>query len=244
MTRIALLVFASSLLISVLSTPAAASKFDLKEQAESYRLHYGLRDSHTKLVNYEGKGYEPLYGTRNFRVVLNGVYYRGGANNTYNRDSKRSNMNPLQKNGLTNLCREGFSEAVYLYATNFKSAPKTVTCRTRTGETNTLRYSQINGLLGNTEHQQLQKIYDHIKGKVSGPIYDHCWNGWHASGYVAAMALRQFCGYSAKQADEYWVRNTDGNWAAESKVRVMLRKFKPFGDLQISAPEKALICPN
>jgi hypothetical protein len=52
------------------STTVLAQSFNLKEQAESYRLRYGLRDPNSKLVNDHGDGYENLYGLRNFRVVL------------------------------------------------------------------------------------------------------------------------------------------------------------------------------
>lgn len=223
---------------------ASSRPFDLKAQVETYKLRYGLRDPYTKLVNYQGEGYDALYGVRNFRVVLHGVYYRGGANNPYNKIMKRGNMNPLQAHGLKNLCQEGFSESVYLYATNFKSAPQSVTCKTKSGEPNTLQYKQINALLGNNEHTQLKEIYDHIKGTKAGPIYDHCWNGWHASGYIAAMSLMQFCGMSHSDADKYWTKNTDGNFTHESGIRKMIARFKPFKDLEISQNEKNLICPN
>lgn len=232
------------IIVACANAYASTTSFNLRSQVEEYKLRYGLRDPYTKLINYEGSGYEPLYGTRNFRVVLNGIYYRGGANNTHNRYTVRGNMNPLQKRALKNLCEEGFSESVYLYATNYRFEPRDTYCKTKSGETNHLVYKQINALLGNNEHAQLQLIYDHIKGKTPGPIYDHCWNGWHASGYVAAMSLMQFCGYSHSQADAYWVKNTDGNYSSESGIRRKLAKFKPFNDLKISKSERDLICPN
>jgi hypothetical protein len=218
------------------------SEFDLKAQVEQYKLRYSLRDPYSKLIDYNGDGFEPLYGVRNFRVVLNGVYYRGGSNNTHNKNLVRGNSNPLEAEALKNLCEEGFSESVYLYATNFTSAPTSVTCRTRDGRPNTLNYRQINALLGNNEHVQLKEIFDHIKGTVPGPIYDHCWNGWHASGYVAAMSMMQFCSYTHAQADAYWVKNTDGNFTKNSGIRAKLRKFKPFDDLKISKEERDLLC--
>lgn len=61
-----------------------------------------------KLVDNTGEGYDALYGTRNVRAVLNGVYYRGGANNYYNKHLKRKNSNPLPDEGLLHLCEEGF----------------------------------------------------------------------------------------------------------------------------------------
>lgn len=232
--------------IGLLTSAKARSDqmFDLKNQVEMFDFRYRLNDTSQKLVNDEGRGFEALYGVRNFRVVLNGVYYRGGANNTRNRDLVRKNSNPLQKNGLLSLCKEGFSEAVYLYTTNFRSAPKSIRCTDRNGRINTLTYSQISALQGANEHKQLEKIRDHITGKTPGPIYDHCWNGWHASGYIAALSLRQFCGYSSAQADAYWVKNTDGNWRGNESIRSKIKNFKPFENLKITSSERSLICPK
>jgi hypothetical protein len=38
----------------------------------------------------------------------------------------------------------------------------------------------------------LETIFAAIKDSEMGPIYMHCWNGWHASGYISALSLRQF----------------------------------------------------
>ncbi|RYZ77760.1 MAG: hypothetical protein EOP05_00595 [Proteobacteria bacterium] len=238
------LVMTSVWLVSINHSVAATRSFDLKSQVETYKLRYGLRDPNSKLVNNTGDGYGALYGVRNFRVVLHGVYYRGGANNVYNKNLKRKNTNPLQGGALTNLCEEGFKEAVYLYTTNYSSAPKEISCKiTKTGEPNRLTYHQLSALGANNEEAHLKKIYSHIKGIVPGPIYDHCWNGWHASGYVAAITLRQFCGYSASEADAYWVRNTDGHESGMNSIRKKIRSFKPLPNLSISKTEQNLICP-
>ena len=63
----------------------------------------------TKIVDNRGDGFDDLYGTRNLRPILHGVAYRGGANNYYHKTNKRKNNNPLPKDGLQNLCTEGFS---------------------------------------------------------------------------------------------------------------------------------------
>lgn len=233
-------------LVSMLQSEAFAdfANFDLKSQVDTYEQRYPLPDSHTKLVDNQGNGFEPLYGVRNFRAVLEGVYYRGGANNFYHRNSKRKNSNPLPNDGLLNLCQEGFKEAVYLYPERYSSAPQVISCRDFNGVPNQLQYLQITALSGKNNSVLLQLIYSHIKGKTPGPIYAHCWNGWHASGYVAAITLKQFCGYSDHQADAYWVRNTDGNLAGMSRVRAKVRAFKPLPNLTITAEEKRLICPK
>jgi hypothetical protein len=68
--------------------------------ADEGKTLYNLSDAREKLVDDHGNGYEPLYGTRNLRAVLRGVYYRGGANNYYNRTDRRNNSNPLPDEGL------------------------------------------------------------------------------------------------------------------------------------------------
>ena len=46
--------------------------------------------------------------------LLKGVLFRGGANNSYNRNGVRGNKNPLPQNGLANICVAGFQTAIYL----------------------------------------------------------------------------------------------------------------------------------
>ncbi|MBC7458281.1 MAG: hypothetical protein H7235_08395, partial [Bdellovibrionaceae bacterium] len=131
-------------------TPAAAETPDETTVANrglfNYRERYKVLDPFTKVVDNHGNGNMDLYGTRNFRAVLHGVYYRGGANNVYNKDGVRDNSNPLPNNGLDNLCKEGFSNAIYFYSTNYNSAPHQVSCRDRQDLNNTLQYKQINAL--------------------------------------------------------------------------------------------------
>src|SRR4051812_44782708 len=72
-----------------------ATSFSLQSEVEKWKQEIPVKDLNTKWVNNIGNGDDSLYGVRNFRVVLYGVYYRGGANNYYHRDHPRSNMNPL-----------------------------------------------------------------------------------------------------------------------------------------------------
>ena len=247
--------------VALLSSPLAhsASRSPNQHEVESfaplsqqndsiqfYNLRYGLRDLFAKLVNDNGNGHEDLYGVRNFRMVLTGVAYRGGANNLYNRNGKRANSNPLPTIGLQNLCEEGFDQAVYLYSTNYSTAPHTVSCRTRTGASNTLTYFQYSPLLSlKAAHSILELIHAKLTNAAnSHPIYMHCWNGWHASGYVSALTLRQFCGMSADKAVDYWNRNTDGNSSGASydKVRQMIRNYQIDPALSIPPSVKADVC--
>ncbi len=213
-----------------------------------HRSRYNLLSASQKLVDNKGNGYEDLYGTRNLRAVLNGVYYRGGANNYYHRVNKRENSNPLPNDGLENLCEEGFGRAVYLYATNYDTAPKQLRCQTFNRHENQIQYLQAS-ILSYRESDiknLLSLIHEHIRNPRLGPIYEHCWNGWHASGFAAVTALRQFCGFTAEQGVKYWDLNTDGNnkESGYERVRQQIRKFVPFSDLEISAEEKRALCPN
>lgn len=222
--------------------------FNAKEDTiEAYVNRYGLTNIFDKRVDNRGNGFEPLYGTRNFRVVLNGVVYRGGANNAYHRDGKRNNSNPLPNDGLQNLCEEGFNTSVYLYSTRYSSAPKTVHCTSRLGGENTLQYLQESPLSSESAalrilalvHTKLTSATDHT------PVYLHCWNGWHSSGYISALILRQFCGYSAEQAVDYWNRNTDGNnGSSYDSIRKRIRAFRPGSNMQIDAALQAQVCPQ
>lgn len=216
----------------------------LKDQVIEYRARYVLADAFTKLVDNRGNLYSALYGVRNFRAVLHGVYYRGGANNSYNTvDGVRSNENPLPPSGMQNLCEQGFKESIYLYTTNYATSPKTASCVTTKNENNTMNYVQISALTYSNNEKFIQKVYQVIKGERPGPIYGHCWNGWHASGYVSALLLKQFCNYSDTDAVDYWKRNTDNNWENYPALMKKISDFKTYSKYKISAIEAALICP-
>lgn len=232
------------LITILLSLPAWANNtkpaFSLKDQVEKYKKLYPLSDVYKKQTDNKGDGFNELYGTRNFRVVLHGVYYRGGANNKFNKHTKRDNQNPLPLEGLENLCKQGFSEAMYFYKDNYDDSEKIISC----GKEQKLEYLQLASLKSGNEKALLIQVHKHIKGEIPGPVYGHCWNGWHASGYAAVINLIQFCGWDNKKALAYWRKNTDGNDTKEySHVVKKVERFKPFDDLKITDSEKELICP-
>ncbi|MGZ3770986.1 MAG: hypothetical protein ACXVCP_15475 [Bdellovibrio sp.] len=212
----------------------------LAREVHAYRLRFNLKNVFDKLVDNSGRGQANLYGTRNFRVVLPGVLYRGGANNIY-LSHPRSNVNPLPRVGLDNLCRDNFSNAVYLYMDHNSLAPHSITCKNSAYQTRTLLYQHYSPVTQN--EKILDLIYKRIKGNIRGPIYIHCWNGWHYSGLMSAIALKQFCGWSDKQADAYWVKNTDGQSSGHRTLRAVLRNFKPYKKFAITQEEKNIICP-
>lgn len=211
-----------------------------------YDGRYNLSDPFEKLVGNTGDGFEPLYGTRNFRAVLKGVLYRGGGNNYYHRTAPRENMNPLPNDGLQSLCKEGFGNSVYLYTKNFETAPVATNCAGPNNSQNKLTYIQ------ESPHEDeaaaarvLKMIYDKLMNKTDArPIYVHCWNGWHASGYISTLALRQFCGVSAADGVKYWNINTDGinKGAPYDAIRAKILAFKPNPALNISAGLQSKVC--
>lgn len=222
----------------VSSTASALSQ----EQVQKYDQRYQLQNLNQKLVDNRGDGYENLYGVRNFRQVLRGILYRGGANNKYNKYGVRDNQNPLPDLGLKNLCSEGFAKAVYLYSNNFSKAPKQVICQSIEGNKNQLQYQQVTATGEKNTTVFLKMVYDAIKEKAPSPIYMHCWNGWHASGLVSALSLRQFCGMSAQDALAYWDANTDGNTQGYDGIKKRILNFKPLTQFQITEEERRQIC--
>jgi len=210
----------------------------LFEQIQYYQNRYKVQCVEDKITDNYGNGFDSLYGTRNMRTILYGIAYRGGANNYYHKINKRENQNPLPGDGLENLCKEGFSDAVYLYAKNFSSAAK----ETIVGN-NKLEYWQISGNSSEEIRRIIEMVYEVITRKRRGPIYFHCWNGWHQSGYIAAAILKQFCGYSREQALDYWVRNTDGASRGYEQIKKRIIEFKPFAEYEISKDLQKVICP-
>lgn len=234
-------------LILVLSVPAWANNtkpaFSLKDQVEIYKKLYPLEDVYKKQTDNKGNGNDSLYGTRNFRAVLTGVYYRGGANNKFNKHKKRDNQNPLPKEGLENLCKQGFSEAMYFYKDHYDESEKIISC----GKDQKLEYLNLASLKSGNEKALLLQVHKHIKGEIPGPMYGHCWNGWHASGYAAVINLIQYCDWTNEKALAYWRKNTDGNDTKEyNHVVEKIKKFNKLKDedLMITEAEAKLICPN
>jgi hypothetical protein len=213
--------------------------------AEVYKTRYGLTDPYKKFVDGKGRGDERLYGTRNFRVVLNGALYRGGGNNSYHRTNKRDNRNPLQDDALENLCKEGFSSAIYLYSNGFDTADKEKRCDSFRQQPHDFSYYSYDSFSEKPRFEILNTIHKAIVSKSeAGPVYVHCWNGWHASGFVAAIALMQFCDTTADKAVAYWTKTLDGSPTNYQHVVKAIQAFSPYGSLKVSADIQARICPD
>lgn len=220
-------------------TNSSTGAVDSTAHIQYYTELFGLPCGEDKATDNRGNGNDLLYGTRNFRTILHGAAYRGGGNNYYHETDKRNNKNPMPNDGLNNLADLKFSSAVYLYSTNFETAPVT----TKGKEGNTLNYYQIGGNTQEEMREILEMVHTSITQPESGPVYLHCWNGWHQSGYVSAVVLRQFCGLSGDEAVYYWNNNTDTWNKGYARIKTAIRDFKPYDDLPISNSLKAAVCP-
>lgn len=230
------------LFLSFLSSVAQADRID--RFTELYApYHHGSNDLMAKITNNRGDGNNDVYGTRNMRVVLHGVLYRGGSNNKYNKYGKRENSNPMPRIGMDNLCHESFGTGVYLYSINYK--PYMTTCASRNGMSNTFTYKQIS-VLNNPSgvSQIIKRVHQCATGRGACPIYVGCYNGYHASGFISAVALKQFCGFTSEQAIRYWNDGTDGNNGSQyNGVRARIRAYKPVY-LPVNPDVTRRMCPQ
>lgn len=210
-----------------------------------YKDRYSETDLMYKVTDNKGDGFDSLYGTRNMRPILHGVAYRGGANNYYHKTDKRKNQNPLPLDGMHGLCTEGFSAGVYLYRNNFEFSPIGDTCSCVDDSWNNFGYYQYDYYDSTHVYEMLKMTYDAATKKEVGPVYLHCWNGWHASGYISAVILKQFCGYSSWDAVNYWDLGTDGANTSPryQQQRERIKDFTPYPEFEISDSLKSCLCP-
>ncbi|MFM7309431.1 MAG: LysM peptidoglycan-binding domain-containing protein, partial [Flavobacteriales bacterium] len=204
---------------------------------------FGLDSAHVKATNNKGEGQELLWGTRNMRVVLKNILYRGGGNNFHYKPTQPKGyiMNPLPITGIYNLQKAGFGSAWYLYAKNFD----TLYTQQRLDSLKLAGFSYEchPNLTEDVVSQFLKDIHQSILSPNTKPMYIHCWNGWHQSGMLSAFTLMQFCGLNNQQALKYWEQNTDNNYKGYSSVKTRILEFKPDSNLMISKDTQLKICP-
>lgn len=210
-----------------------------------YKARYQETDLLYKITDNKGNGFDSLYGTRNMRPILHGVAYRGGANNYYHKTDKRNNHNPIPLDGMGGLCREGFSKGVYLYRENFEESPLADTCNCIDSTLHHFEYQQRDYYDSSHVYDMLKSTYESATQPETGPVYLHCWNGWHASGFIAAVILKQFCDYSDWDAVNYWDLGTDGaNTSPRYQTqRERIKNFEPYAEFEISDSLQNCLCP-
>lgn len=219
---------------------------EIELNPQYYIRRYGEGDLMYKITDNKGNGFDSLYGTRNMRPVLHGVAYRGGANNYYHLTDKRDNQNPLPLDGLHNLCEEGFSNSIYLYRHGFEGYPQGDTCSCIDSSWNRIQYHQKDYYDSTHIYSILKMTYLSATNPDVGPVYLHCWNGWHASGYVSAVMLKQFCGFSNWDAVNYWDLGTDGANTSPryQEQRERIKEFVPYPEFMISDSLQDCLCPD
>ena len=240
--------------INTIDHPEICPKFNLEEHL--YSPHYYLSSSYykqryqesnllSKITDNKGNGFDSLYGTRNLRPLLHGVAYRGGANNYFHKKEKRKNSNPLPIDGLDNLCVEGFSSSIYLYKSNWDSTLAKTNCKCINNTKNQLNYYQLNYFNEEDISRMLTLIYESALDENKGPVYFHCWNGWHASGFISAIVLKQFCGFTSLEAVNYWDLCTDGTNISPryNSIRQKIKDFTPLSHLMLDDSIGNRICP-
>jgi hypothetical protein len=166
------------------------------------------------------------HGIRDFREVMPGALYRGGANNGHA---------PLNHDELNALCEDDIGTAIYLYTTGF-SGPSVTHCSK--GDLNYIDKSWE----GSGRAAVHRQVYDSIKSKGK-PVFIHCWYGIHATGAVAATALMQFCNLSPKQAVAYWKVGVPVK-LQYPKVIQSIETFRPNPELQLTPEERSKYCPQ
>lgn len=209
-----------SVIFAVLSLSVAAQA-GVAERAQRYNQRFGTGSIESTVRN-------GVSGTRKLMTVLPGALYRGGG---------PGGMRPLPDSSLRALCEAGFSLAVYSYTEGF-SHPGPVSCTdSLTGRPNTLEYIAGNANDGAFKQKFLARVRAVIADPSRGPVFVHCWNGFHASGELAAVALRQFCGYSGEEASAYWQRHS-GGFPMISRIA----RFTPIAGLGISGEAQSQLC--
>jgi hypothetical protein len=167
-----------------------------------------------------------FHGIRDFREVMPGALYRGGANNGHA---------PLSRDELNALCEDDIGTAIYLYTTGF-SGPSVTHC-----SKGSLDYID-KGWEGQGRAAVHKHIYDTIKSKGK-PVFIHCWYGIHATGAVAATALMQFCNISPKQAVAYWKVGIPTKLQYPKVIQSII-SFRPDPALQLTPEERGQYCPR
>ncbi len=229
------------ILISFSFMSNAQGTIDTNMEGKSDR--FGLSSIEKKVIDNKGKGDVRFDGTRNFRVVLYDMVYRGGGNNLHLIDTipKYYLWNPMPLYGLRQLQKVGFDKAYYLYSYNFdywypqhrldslEKAGFDYVCEPNLNETLLTKY--------------FQDIMSRAKESQPGMIYIHCWNGWHQSGLLSAYTLMQFCDYTNDQALKYWEKCTDGNYKGFSSLKTKIKTYTPMKGYYFTEEQKKRFCP-
>jgi hypothetical protein len=172
---------------------------------------------------------------KDYKEAMPGVLLRGGSRGA----------RALSEEQLQRLCEDGVGHAIYTYDTGFKQAPAR-TCIRKDGKPGRIEYSYFRFLDSAGISASMKAIHNSIINPAAGSVFVHCWNGWHASGEIAAMALKQFCDYTDEQAISNWKENIGdkGNLPNYGRVLARIRNFQPDAQLRIGLQAQRSVCPR
>lgn len=167
-------------------------------------------------------------GLRYEQEVLPGLFIRAGGPG-----GKKS----LPIDLLEELCTKGYGSVFYLYPSESFNTKGNYSCGNHQ-----LSYLG-SGFMGKSARPVLEAVASAAQNN-SGPVIAHCWNGWHASGEVAAYALMQFCDWSGEDAAQYWADNIGdkGNLGKYKSILKRIKNFSVFSDLKFTEAQKTKYC--
>lgn len=203
------------------------------EVSNSSAVQTKLSDFNKDSIKHKSKS-ESAFGVTNFKPVMRGVLYRGGA----------GGIRALTSDQITNLCKAGFSHAVFAYGPEGDKkkqgkSPGTYNCTMIDGRQNSIQYHYIKY---NAEKEFIEIVYKVIRDQ-SGPVFEHCWAGNHASGELAAKALRQFCDFNPSQTFNYWLA-TIANPGNGDTPAVRAKNYDRVSNMTLDAATQSEICPD
>lgn len=191
------------------------------------------------LVHAEHRSVNPEEHLPRLRPVLKGALYRSG-----------TPSDPA----LQALCESGWKRVYSLYGEHTtQTGPRNAsmlrhgrdvrTCQAESGGQRNLEWRSAPSSRMRNLPAIFADIIDSVRNPDRGPVLVHCWNGLHYAGMVSALALRQFCGLTAEQAEAYWRANANRG-ANYPLIIANLQSFKPIPDLMLTPEEQASVCPD
>ncbi len=173
------------------------------------------------------------YGVYNYKPVMPGVLYRGGSTTS----TPTGQQAPLSSSSQQALCNDGFDAAVYAYPAGWSGGDKSIRCAN--GQ---MTYVDRRWDHPNEVHDVMAELHNIIvEGK--GAMYVHCYYGVHASGFLATVALMQFCGLKGQAAIDYWDSNVPAK-IRYPKVHDMINAYRVDPALAITPEQAARVCPS
>jgi protein tyrosine/serine phosphatase len=191
------------------------------------------------LAHAEHRSVNPEEHLPRLRPVLKGALYRSGT--------------PSDA-ALQTLCENGWKRVYSLYGEHTtQTGPRNSamlrhgrdvrSCEADRGGKRTLEWRSAPSSRMRNLPAIFADIIDSVRNPEHGPVLVHCWNGLHYAGMVSALALRQFCGLTAEQAEQYWRANANRG-ANYPLIIANLQAFKPIPDLTLTPEEQATVCPD